>query len=89
MERRISHDQEHLQIKETNITKYRCMGSSTVEPVYYGHHGTSQKCPDYQIFQVSLHANVSFGTTAMCVDYAGVHIFNSSVLINRFHCNKF
>ena len=51
---------------------------STVEPVYYGHLGTSQKCPDYQgvlIFQVSLHDNVSFGTTARCVDYAGVHIF--------------
>ena len=50
----------------------------TVEPVYYGHLGTSQKCPDYQgvlIFQVSLHNNVSFGTTARCVDYAGVHIF--------------
>ena len=51
---------------------------TTVEPVYYGHLGTSQKCPDYQgvlIFQVSLHDNVSFGTTARCVDYAGVHIF--------------
>ena len=36
------------------------------------------KCPDYQgvlIFQVSLHDNVSFGTTARCVDYGGVHIF--------------
>ena len=52
--------------------------SYTVEPVYYGHLGTSQKCPDYQgvlIFQVSLHDNVSFGTTARCLDYAGVHIF--------------
>ena len=52
--------------------------SNTVEPVYYGHLGTSQKCPDYQgvlIFQVSLHDNVSFGTTARCLDYAGVHIF--------------
>ena len=51
---------------------------TTVEPVYYGHLGTSQKCPDYQgvlIFQVSLHDNVSFGTTARCVDYAGIHIF--------------
>ena len=50
----------------------------TVEPVYYGHIGTSQKCLDYQgvlIFQVNLHDNVSFGTTARCVDYAGVHIF--------------
>ena len=52
--------------------------SYTVEPVYYGHLGTSQKCLDYQgvlIFQVSLHDNVSFGTTARCVDYAGVLIF--------------
>ena len=43
----------------------------TVEPVYYGDIRTSQKCPDYQgvlIFQVSLHDNVSFGTTARCVD---------------------
>ena len=30
------------------------------------------RCPD---FQVSLHDNVSFGTTARCVDYASVHIF--------------
>ena len=45
----------------------------TVEPVYYGHLGTIKKCPDYPvlIFQVSLHNNVSFGTTARCVDYAG------------------
>ena len=34
------------------------------------------RCPDF--FQVSLHDSVSFGTTAKCVDYAGVHI--SSVL---------
>ena len=59
---------------------YQVVGliGTTVEPVYYGHLGTSQKCPDYQgvlIFQVSLHDNVSFGTTARCVDYAGVHIF--------------
>ena len=53
-----------------------------MEPVYYGDLGTSQQRPDcYQgvlIFQVSLHNNVSFGTTAArCVDYAGVHIFKS------------
>ena len=57
---------------------YPLKNSITVEPVYYGHIGTSQKCPDYQgvlIFQVSLHDNVSFGTTARCLDYAGVHIF--------------
>ena len=49
-----------------------------MHPVYYGHLGTNQKCPDNQgvlIFQVSLHDNVSFGTIARCVDYAGVHIF--------------
>ena len=40
-----------------------------------------QKCPDYQgvmhdwIYQVNLHNNVSFGTTARCVDYAGLPIF--------------
>ena len=54
---------------------------NTVEPVYYGHLETSQKCPDYQgvlIFQVSLHDNVSFGTTARCVDYASVHISKCS-----------
>ena len=53
----------------------------TVEPVYYGHLGTTQKCPGYQgvlIFQVSLHDNVSFETTARCVYYAGVHIFKCS-----------
>ena len=33
----------------------------TVEPVYYGHLETSQKCPDYQGAQVNLHDNVSFG----------------------------
>ena len=38
------------------------------------------------IFQVSLHNNISFGTTARCMDYAGVHIFKCPVLINRFHC---
>ena len=57
---------------------YKSAKICTVEPVYYGHLGTSQKCPDYQgvlIFQVSLHDNVSFGTTARCLDYAGVHIF--------------
>ena len=45
-----------------------------MEPVYYGHVGTSQKCPDYQGVLI-FHDNVSFGTTARCVDYAGVHIF--------------
>ena len=48
---------------------------NTVEPVYYGHLGTSQKCPDYQGVLISQVNNVSFGTTARCVDYPGVHIF--------------
>ena len=50
----------------------------TVKPVYYGHLGTNQRCPDYQgvlIFQVSLYDKAPFGTTAKCPDYAGVHIF--------------
>ena len=57
---------------------------NTVEPVYYGHLGTSQKCPDYQgvlIFQISLHDNVSqLGVWIMQVSTF------SNVLINRFHC---
>ena len=51
----------------------------TVEPMYYGHYGTIQKCPDYQgvlIFQVSLCDNKApFGTITKCVDYTGVLIF--------------
>ena len=50
----------------------------TVEPVYYGHLGTNQRCPDYQgvlIFQVSLYDKAPFGTIARCPDYAVVHIF--------------
>ena len=38
----------------------------TVEPVYFGHLGTNQKCPDYQgvlIFQVILDDKVPFRTT--------------------------
>ena len=69
----MQHKENHYQVVGL-IRRY----GTTVEPVYYGHLGTSQKCPDYQgvlIFQVSLHDNVSFGTTARCVDYAGVHIF--------------
>ena len=54
-----------------------------VEPVYHGHLGANQKCPDYQgvlIFQVSLYDKAApFGTITKCVDYAGVLI--SSVLI--------
>ena len=50
----------------------------TVEPVYYGHLGTSKKCPDNGgvfIFQVILHIQVSFVTSSKCLDYAGVLIF--------------
>ena len=50
----------------------------TMEPVYYGHLGTNQRCPDYQgvlIFQVSLYDKAPFGTIARCPDYAGAHIF--------------
>ena len=50
----------------------------TVEPVYSGHLGTNQHCPDYRgvlIFQVSLYNKESFGATTKCVDYACVLIF--------------
>ena len=43
----------------------RC--DNTVKPVYYGHLGTIQKCPDYQgvlIFQVSLHTLLLKGNLA-------------------------
>ena len=49
----------------------------TVEPEYYGHLKTNQKCPDYQgglIFQVSLYDKAPFGTITKGVDYAGVLI---------------
>ena len=49
-----------------------------MEPVYYGHLRTNQKCPGYQgvlIFQVSLYEKAPFGTITKCVDYTGVHIF--------------
>ena len=41
----------------------------TVGPVYSGHLGTNQKCPDFPGHKES------FGTTTKCVDYAGVLIF--------------
>ena len=34
-----------------------------------------KKCPDYQIFQVSLYDTAPFGTITKCVDYAGVIFF--------------
>ena len=51
---------------------------NTVEPVYYGHLGTSKKCPDYQgalVFQVILYEKVPFETLPKCLDYVGVQIF--------------
>ena len=59
-----------------------------MEPVYYGHLGTNQRCPDYQgvlIFQVSLYDKAPFGTIARR-PIMQVSTF-SSVLINRFHCS--
>ena len=46
-----------------------------MEPIYYGHLGTSYKCPDYQGVQVSLYDKAPCGTITKCVDYAGVLIF--------------
>ena len=49
-----------------------------MEPVYYGHLGTDQKCPNYQgvlFYQVILYDKVPFGTSTKCVNYAGVLIF--------------
>ena len=49
-----------------------------MEPVYYGHLGSNQKCPDYQgvlIVQVSLYDKAPFRTITKCLDYAGVLIF--------------
>ena len=49
-----------------------------MELVYYGHLGTSKKCPDYQdvlIFLAYLYDKAPFGTITKCVDYAGVLIF--------------
>ena len=43
------------------------LDSNATEPVYYGHLGTNQECPDYQdvlIFhKVILYDRVSFGTS--------------------------
>ena len=56
----------------------------TVEPVYYGHLGTSQKCPDYQgawsVYMIMYHLGPQLGVWIMQVSTF------SSVLINRFHC---
>ena len=59
---------------------YMCTNvhNSTVEPVYYGHLGTSQKCPDYQGVVIVYHLGPQLGVMQ-------VSTF-SSILINRFHC---
>ena len=49
-----------------------------MEPVYHGHFGIDQKCPDYQgalIFQVISYDKVPFGASTQSLDYAGVFIF--------------
>ena len=50
----------------------------TVEPVYYGHLGTNQMCPDYQGVLISrsfymIKCNQGF-QLHKCMDYAGVLI---------------
>ena len=60
------HDSEVKLVYSFLLPQYEVFYHDTVEPVYYGYLGTSQKCPDYQgvlIFSVSLHNNVSFGST--------------------------
>ena len=52
----------------------------SVEPVYYGHLGTSKKCPDYQdvlICQVILNEKAIWDLTQLSVwiNYTGVLIF--------------
>ena len=50
----------------------------TVEPAYYGHLGTEQKCLDYQgvlIFWVIQYDQVPFRTSTKCLDHADVLIF--------------
>ena len=58
-----------------------------VEPVYYGHLGTTHKCPDYQgvlIVQVSLYDKAApFGNITKCVDYVGV------LIVRRLNCTQF
>ena len=57
----------------TDVGSRHILAQHTVEPpVYYGHLGTNQKCPDYQgvlIFQVSLYDKAPFGTVTKCADY--------------------
>ena len=48
---------------------------TTVEPVYYGHLGTNQKCQGVLIFQVGLCEKAPFGTITKYVDYTSVLIF--------------
>ena len=74
---------------DTSVSSFICMYVCiyTVEPVYYGHLGTNKKCPDYQVFQVSLYDKAPFGTITKCGRIMQVSLF-SSVLINRSHCTR-
>ena len=59
----------YVQYYVATCERFVCSFVYTVEPVYYGHLGTSQRCPDYQgvlIFQVSLYDKAPFGTIARC-----------------------
>ena len=67
------HDDSH-QFLHAWMVAMAILGA-TVEPVNYGHLGTSKKCPDYQGVQVILYEKVPFGSSTKCLDYAGVHIF--------------
>ena len=66
-------------IRSTKVAgKWTAIISSRKEyskPVYFGHLGTTHKCPDYQGVLVSLYDKSPFGTITKCVDYTGVLIF--------------
>ena len=53
----------------------------TVESVYYGHLGTSKKCPDYQGVLVVLYETEPFWTLTKCLDYAGVYFQVSTLQV--------
>ena len=56
---------------------------NTLECVYYGHLGTSKKCPDYQgvlIFQVISYEKVPFGTSTKCHGLCRYPYFQVSTL---------
>ena len=61
-------------ISQTRLYMHHCTyNSSTVEPVYYGHLGTSQKCPDYQgvlisrsVYMIMYHLGPQLGVWILC-----------------------